>query len=114
MGVRLSQTAGLTPEWFRPISQADVITPAEFLLRPLTSVEKLDVFGLLRGGDSYGQAMLGTLRRTVTDWRGVHGEGGEEVKYSPELLGGLPSDLIQEIGLEILARTRLTDAQKKT
>lgn len=104
-------TRGLVAEWFRPDSQKDATTPAEFMLRPLSQIELLDVQGVA-ASDLNGQAADLALRRAMRDWRGVF-DGETELRFDPGLIPSLPAGLLIELVRHVLAVSKLSEDERK-
>lgn len=110
MAVRL--TAGLTAQWFTPESQAGEIAPARFFIRPLSTFERLDLFGMVNEKLN-GQASDLVLRATLKNWENVVDAEGVPIAFELDKIELLPVGTILELASELSRRAALGETEIK-
>lgn len=105
-------TKQVTPQWRDFTHDGETIG---FLLRPLTSVQKVSLLGMADG--LLGPTMLQTIKFGVADWRGIT-DAGVPVPFSEKALERLFEQdslfpLLLELAMTISKRADLADADAK-
>lgn len=110
----------IAPEWYTPRSEEGADCPARFRIRGLNGSEMGYVMPelivdeanqLVTGATGKGLDMI--LRYGLKDWEHVEGEGGG-VAYAPSNFALLPHEVRVELALQIIVRSFVSPAEKKT
>ncbi|RDL44689.1 hypothetical protein DN730_09905 [Marinomonas piezotolerans] len=115
--VTINPDSKLVPTWYQ--SKLDKNDPIEWLLKPLTGMEFMQVQSGARmteeGGIVYSaQAQRDAMRFAIRDWKGVqHEQTSEPIEYSYYLLETLPSQYLIEVFREIADRAMLREYERK-
>ena len=110
----------IVPAWYTPESEKTETVPARFKLRGLTTLERLTLSELkIRGGRIFltPENAENLFATCLLGWEGVFNhDGGPRVLVNNmrENLEALSTDLINELGAEILRLSFLEDDEKKT
>ncbi|WP_444891783.1 hypothetical protein ACJJIE_00020 (plasmid) [Microbulbifer sp. TRSA001] len=117
----LQLIAGLAPHWFTPKkkdSDPHDPTPPQFLLKPLTQVQNLEIMSdgeitSVGGFIPSHNARVKMLSWGIQDWQNVNGPDGAPAKYSPGAWQQLPWDLLRDLATEILISSVLSEDERK-
>jgi hypothetical protein len=105
----------LAPTWWK-LNPEDVASP-EFYIRPLTSLEFIDVQNEAdsnrRGSIKLSSAGIRSALAAVTDWRNVLDDAGQLLPCTSSNKERLPTLVLQVLTGQILKVTVLTDDAKK-
>ena len=107
------------PFEFVPRSQSAEPEPATFSLRPLTTVDRVELSTLSAGQDTPGMQggalAVATVRRCLVGWKNVQGRDGKPLALerdwhgvTRECLAQIPTTIILEIAGELLKREAVT------
>jgi hypothetical protein len=110
MAVRVA--ARLAAQWFTPASQEADISPARFLLKPLGTIEQLDLGGMIDSARQ-GQAADAVLRMVVKDWENVVDDAGAPLAFDAGRILDLPPELVLELAAEATRLAAMTRAEIK-
>jgi hypothetical protein len=110
MAVRMA--AGLTAQWFTPESQASEIAPARFLLKPLSTLDRMDMAGIL-SEKLHGQAADLVLRATLQNWENVMDSEGAPMIFEAGKIGQLPVDILLALTAEAIRRSTFAEGDIK-
>ena len=111
----LTALSKVAPEWYTPESEKEEEQPARFRLQPLTPPQLEEVFEPDATGNiaiplrNYGRV----LRYGLTDWEQVSDANGKPLKCTPFNHTRIPTSLRIDLAGEILARSQVSEEDKK-
>ena len=107
---------GLTPTWYTPREEEDNKEQgAAFFLKPLTGPQLLEVqphFDL-ENTTVRGPGLVMSVRFGLKGWKNVVDSKGAEMAFNPMRIDFLPSEILAELGAEILRMSMLGDDEIK-
>lgn len=114
----LSIAAKVAESWYTPPSQKEADNPAEFLLRPLTQMQFLEISIEVTTddkGDVYltAKGIKAALLSGVANWRNVMASNGEKVPFTKGNLMQIPAELMGGLASEIMLRNTFTGDDAK-
>lgn len=112
---------GLVPVWYTPPkvdsdgNESGDSYDAEFLLRPLTApqVAELQPYFDRATGEITAKGLWRAAQLSVSNWRGVVDEEGNDVPYKLQMLELVPYSAIVKIGSRVLQISFLTGDEEK-
>ena len=119
--MKIRAVGKLVPDWYIPIFEKDESVPAQFLLKPLRDIEKLEMSEKVVTDKDNNMILSAGLCRVIigyglVDWKNFLDENDEPVKFSGSMernIGMLPTEVIQDLAAEILQRTYVPSDDKK-
>lgn len=105
-------TTGITEEWYKP--EDDNETGAEFKLRPLTQLQRIDVRAYVSpSGRATAEAYSVGLGAGVVDWKGVTDQDGKALSFKREYLKHLPESIQYQLLIKLFALSELGEDETK-
>lgn len=104
-----------------PVADRDAEKPSTFVLRPMTTVDRVELSSIASGEDNPGAKggalAIAVLRRCLVSWRGVVDASGAEVPLvrdwagvTRDCLARLPAAVLFELANEVFTREAVTAA----
>jgi hypothetical protein len=113
----ISLVRRLDPWWFTPKSQNGAPAPSRFLLAPLSQQQLLEVkYLIFREGRTPQERAEGhrlAAHYAICGWENVTGTDGKPATFQFHLVSDLPTNLIVEIGTEVVNRNMLAEHEVK-
>lgn len=117
----------LKPQWYTPYGQDKESTPAQFLLKPLSSLAHMDVSANIRFIDEdigkkpedrmmvfKSPAIQVIIRECILEWKNIVDSDGAPIEFSISACEDLSPALLKDIAFECVYQAELSQAQKKT
>lgn len=117
--MRLDSESKLVPNWFNLPSKNDEESVPGFLLKPLSSMQFMQITAGMTINESGNQifspqAVRDAFRMSVTDWRNVNKDDDQTpIEFSLHLMDHLPLRVLQSVFNEIISRASIREYERK-
>jgi len=116
----ITALTGLAPEWYTPPQHGDGEQTA-FELRPLNGLEYATIQAMISSAADDAAAVVMTesriryvIERGLVGWRNFNDGNGAPLTFMRERINRIDSATLADLVNEIMTRSQLNDAQKKT